>query len=159
MLLERAIMSSPSSAVQALSDLPHGPEFRFVDEVLELDPGVSARGVYTLREDAHFLRGHFPGHPIMPGVLMAEAMAQLGGILVQTRPGIPALADLRLTAILNLKILGSTGPEQRLFINAKLDNVLGTLAHITAEVCLSDGTALARGKLLLSGTEALPAAG
>jgi len=62
--------------------LPHRPPFLFVDEVLELNPGISARGVWRLRGDEWFFPGHFPGRPTLPGVLMCEAIAQVGAIAV-----------------------------------------------------------------------------
>jgi 3-hydroxyacyl-[acyl-carrier-protein] dehydratase len=110
-------MHSPPDLVQALSALPHGPEFRFIDELIELVPGVSAKAVWKLKGDEEFLRGHFPGAPLMPGVLMIEALAQLGGILVQTRPGEEPLKNLRLTAVRQIKILGSITPGQSLHIS------------------------------------------
>lgn len=66
--------------------LPHRPPFLFVDEVTELVPGQSARGRWHLVGDEWFFPGHFPGRPTLPGVLMAEAIAQLGAIAVLTDP-------------------------------------------------------------------------
>ena len=62
------------------SVLPHRPPFLFVDEVVEIVPGQSAKGVWALTGSEPFFAGHFPGRPTLPGVLMVEAMAQLGGI-------------------------------------------------------------------------------
>ena len=72
---------NPAALAEALARLPHGPEFRFVDRLLELDPGKSGAGEYRVRGDQPFLRGHFPGDPVFPGVLMIEGMAQTAGVL------------------------------------------------------------------------------
>ncbi|HEX6310754.1 MAG TPA: 3-hydroxyacyl-ACP dehydratase FabZ [Acidimicrobiia bacterium] len=60
--------------------LPHGPEFRFVDAVDEHDPGVSIQARYRVTGDEAFLPGHFPGNPVLPGVIQLEALAQTGAI-------------------------------------------------------------------------------
>lgn len=64
--------------------LPHRPPFLFVDEVDEVVAGVSARGRWRLTGEEAFFAGHFPGRPTLPGVLMVEALAQLGAIALLT---------------------------------------------------------------------------
>ena len=73
------------TALPAPADvLPHRPPFLFVDAVVELVPGERAVGRWRLTGDEWFFSGHFPGRPTLPGVLMAEAIAQLGAVAVLT---------------------------------------------------------------------------
>ena len=64
------------------SVIPHRAPFLFVDKVTALDPGQSATGIWRLTGEEEFFVGHFPGRPTLPGVLMCEAIAQVGAIAI-----------------------------------------------------------------------------
>lgn len=66
--------------------LPHRPPFLFVDEIVALEPGRRAAARWTLDPETPFLAGHFPGEPIMPGVIIVEALAQTGALVVLSLP-------------------------------------------------------------------------
>lgn len=66
--------------------LPHRPPFLFVDSIEALQVGVSATGRWRLRGDEWFFPGHFPGRPTLPGVLMCEAIAQVGAYALLSDP-------------------------------------------------------------------------
>ncbi|MEW6214057.1 MAG: 3-hydroxyacyl-ACP dehydratase FabZ [Nitrospirota bacterium] len=61
--------------------LPHRYPFLLVDRIIEIEPGIKAVGIKNVTINEEFFQGHFPGHPIMPGVLIIEAMAQVAGVL------------------------------------------------------------------------------
>jgi 3-hydroxyacyl-[acyl-carrier-protein] dehydratase len=75
------VMSDKPAAAELIGRLPHRPPFLFVTNVVELEPAVRGRGEWEVSADAEFLKGHFPGEPLVPGVLIAEALAQLAGIV------------------------------------------------------------------------------
>jgi 3-hydroxyacyl-[acyl-carrier-protein] dehydratase len=138
--------------ITALETLPHGPEFCFLDRLLSLDPGKAGTGEYRVRGDEPFLRGHFPGRPIMPGVLLIEAAAQLAGVVAQSDPAIPPLPALKLTAVRAAKILGTAQPGEVIRIEARLLGRMGSLVQAQATAAAGERLLL-QTELVLSGEQ------
>lgn len=65
---------------QIMEILPHRPPFLLVDKIIACEPGKSATGIKCVTMNEPFFTGHFPGHPVMPGVLILEALAQAGAV-------------------------------------------------------------------------------
>jgi 3-hydroxyacyl-[acyl-carrier-protein] dehydratase len=136
-------LNSAEDLQRALNLLPHGAEFRFIDRLVNLIPGQSGAGEYKVHGDEPFLSGHFPGEPIFPGVLLVEAVAQLAGVVAQSDPKIPPLTGLKLTALRNVKILGTARPGETILLEAKITGRLGNLVQAQA-------TARAGGEIVLT---------
>jgi 3-hydroxyacyl-[acyl-carrier-protein] dehydratase len=136
--------------VTALQFLPHGPEFRFLDRLNNLEPGRHGIGEYTVKGDEPFLRGHFPGEPLMPGVLLLEAAAQLAGVVAQSDPEIPPLSGLKLTALRGVKILGTAKPGEVVRVEATITGRLDHLVQAQASANVA-GELVLKADLTLSG--------
>jgi 3-hydroxyacyl-[acyl-carrier-protein] dehydratase len=106
--------------------LPHRDPFLFLDEVLVLEPGVRVVARKRVRDDEWFLTGHFPGRPIMPGVIIVEAMAQTGAVAVL--------------------------PGDELELTCELDRMRGPIGRGKATATV-DGELAARGTLMFAVTE------
>ena len=143
-------MSEPNDLlVDALKHLPHGPEFRFLDRLTALDPGKSGRGEYRVRGDEPFLRGHFPGEPIFPGVLLVEAAAQLAGVVAQSDPQVPPLPGLKLTALRGVNILSPARPGDLIEVEARLTGRLMNMVQAQAKALVA-GQVVLQAELTLS---------
>jgi 3-hydroxyacyl-[acyl-carrier-protein] dehydratase len=133
-----------------LDRLPHKPPMRLVDELLDIDPGVSATTARTTRPTDFFFQGHFPGRPIVPAMMLVEMIAQTGGIAAasassddaRTSPG-------TLAALGGFKFPSAAGPDARLTIHARVVGRIGRLVKIEGEV-RADGVVVAAGTLTLA---------
>jgi 3-hydroxyacyl-[acyl-carrier-protein] dehydratase len=86
-----APLKSDFSAEEIYALLPHRYPFALVDRIVNYVPGKQATGIKNVSFNEPHFQGHFPGRPIMPGVLIVEAMAQVGGIVLTQIPGVEGL--------------------------------------------------------------------
>lgn len=126
--------------------LPHREPFLFVDAVTESTPGETARGVKTFSSGDPMFAGHFPGDPIVPGVILTEALAQLAGIA-----GGGGGRRFLLSAIRSMKFPAAARPEERIDLAARKSGTLGGLWIF--EVSARTGDRLvAEGQIVLNET-------
>ena len=132
--------------------LPHRDPFLFLDEVTVLEPGSRVVARKRVREDEWFLTGHFPGRPIMPGVIIVEAMAQTGAVAV--------LADeanrgkLALFAGINdVRFKRMVLPGDELELICEVERMRGPVGRGKATATV-DGELAARGTLMFAVTDA-----
>jgi len=125
--------------------LPHRDPFLLLDEVTELEPGVRVVARKRVQDDEWYLAGHFPGRPIMPGVLMVEALAQTGAVAVlseeENRGKLALFAgidDVRFKRIVT--------PGDELELVCELERVRGPIGRGKARATV-DGELAVRGTL------------
>jgi 3-hydroxyacyl-[acyl-carrier-protein] dehydratase len=124
--------------------LPHREPFLLLDEVTELEPGVRVVARKRVREDEWYLAGHFPGRPIMPGVLMVEAMAQTGAVAVLADEGNRGKLAL-FAGIDDVRFRRIVEPGDELELTCELERMRGPIGRGRA-------TATVAGELAVRGT-------
>jgi 3-hydroxyacyl-[acyl-carrier-protein] dehydratase len=124
---------------------PHREPFLLIDEVLELDPGRRVVARKTVREDEWYLAGHFPGRPVMPGVLIVEAMAQTGAVAVLSEKENRGRLAL-FAGIDNVRFKRIVEPGDELELTCDLERVRGPIGRGAATARV-DGDLAARGTL------------
>ncbi len=130
--------------------IPHRPPFLWIDRVVELDPGVRCVAVKFVDPANPIFAGHFPAKPILPGVLLIEAVAQTAGVMMgsaatQEAAGTGARVAL-LAAVNRFKFLKPVTPGQELRIETKKLTDAGSMAYISGTVWV-DGEIVASGEL------------
>ncbi len=148
------------SASDILDSLPHRPPFRFITGDIRFDSTESATACWSVRGDEPFFEGHFPNLPIVPGVLIGEALAQLSGLIVVNRriqseansgsvvdrPRLPALGKL---AHIELRFSNSVTPPADIELESSVERVLGDLWQFNA-IAHVKGVRVVRGTLTLA---------
>jgi 3-hydroxyacyl-[acyl-carrier-protein] dehydratase len=139
------------TASRSLVDLlPHRPPLRLVEDVLDLIPGKSARGLRLAHPDDWYFQGHFPGNPVVPAIVLIELLAQTGGLAAASDDHQPdAGRMLRIAAIGPFRFPRGARPHQVLEAHARVVGRLGGIVKIDGEV-LADGTRVAVGSVTLA---------
>ncbi|MBU6428751.1 MAG: 3-hydroxyacyl-ACP dehydratase FabZ [Cyanobacteria bacterium REEB65] len=128
--------------------LPHRYPFLLVDRVLEVEPGRRAVAVKNVTVNEPQFTGHFPNRPLMPGVLMVEAMAQVGGIILLTLSEHKGKLAV-FAGIDNVRFRKMVLPGDQLIITCELLKVRGTVGRVKGEAKV-DGKVVVEGELMFS---------
>lgn len=125
-----------------LSRLPHAEPFRFVSRVVRVSQYQDGQGAWDVRGDEPFFAGHFPGNPIVPGVLIAEALAQISGIVGHSGPGTKL-------AHVDIKFEQAARPPAEIVLKSRLIRTIGSNEMFEVEAAVA-GTTVARGTITLT---------
>jgi 3-hydroxyacyl-[acyl-carrier-protein] dehydratase len=129
--------------------IPHRYPFLFVDRVMEMEPGKFIRALKNVSANEPFFQGHFPGRKIMPGVLMVEAIAQAGGILLYHSIPDPDHKFVVLSKIDNAKFRRLVVPGDQLFIEAEILKLKTRFCHLKGRAIV-DGEVAVEGDMIAS---------
>ena len=134
---------------QILRKLPHAYPFHMIDRILEIEPGKKAIALKNVSVDELQSSGHFSGEPVMPGILILEALAQTGGLAFhsqeETEGGeIPFLARIE-----KFRLKGKAIPGDQLILEAEVLRVFSSLAMVRVQARIGDEP-VAEGVLILA---------
>lgn len=133
---------------QIMSLLPHRHPFLLVDKVIEINPGKSARGLKNVTINEPFFAGHFPHHPVMPGVLIVEALAQVGAVALLSLPENAGKLGL-FAGIDKLRFRRQVKPGDQLLLQVEIITQKGPIGKGKA-VATVDGAVVASGELMFA---------
>lgn len=141
-LVAHAVQRPPEARVIEIDEimkiLPHRYPFLLVDRVLEIEPQKRIVGIKNVTVNEPFFQGHFPGHPIMPGVLIVEAMAQVGGMLLMGTVGDPESKVVYFMSLDNVKFRKPVKPGDQLRFELEMQQIRGKVCRM-AGVAKVDG--------------------
>ncbi|GBF35571.1 3-hydroxyacyl dehydratase [Desulfocucumis palustris] len=131
--------------------LPHRYPFLLVDRMLEVEPGKKAVGIKNVSGNEPFFQGHFPDYPVMPGVLIIEAMAQVGAVALLSSPGMEGKIGL-MAGIDGARFRRQVLPGDQLRIEVEILKLRGPIGRGKA-VATVEGQAAAEAELLFAVTD------
>ncbi len=134
---------------EILTSLPHSFPFRMVDRILDIEKGKRAIALKNVTMDEPYFLGHFPKEPMMPGVLILEAMAQTGGLAFESsfekgEEGVPVLARIE-----EFRLKKRVVPGDQLIIEAEVLHIFSNLAKVKVLAKVEQET-VAEGTLILA---------
>jgi 3-hydroxyacyl-[acyl-carrier-protein] dehydratase len=142
-----ATVTTAPAAVDLLSQLPHRDPFRFISKLSKVEPGIAGEAVWSVSGKEAFFAGHFPGNPLVPGVLIAEALAQLSGLVGASADATaPRLGKL---AQVDVRFLAAIVPPAEIVLQSKVLGALGALRQFEV-TALVKGTPMAQGKVTIA---------
>jgi beta-hydroxyacyl-ACP dehydratase FabZ len=137
---------------QITERLPHRYPMLLLDRVLELDVDQRIVALKNVTINEHFFQGHFPGLPVMPGVLILEAMAQAGGLLVVPEDGSAAGKDFYLASISSAKFRRTVVPGDQLTLEVTVQHARGNFRKLSGKAEVG-GKVVAEAELTLTGVD------
>lgn len=129
--------------------LPHRPPFVFVREVVACEPGKSVNATTVFEAAEPMFAGHFPGNPIVPGVILTEALAQAAGIAAASGYADAARPVFLLSAIRTMKFFRAVKPGEQVALRAEKIGATESLFQFTVSATVG-GMKAAEGQLVLS---------